>query len=210
MSHAVSGAATSHAANTTTADDVKISDLSNDSLVTRLLFTVNHLSRWITPVHELQRLERSPLRGMPSVKELMLRMRDREQLIFPKLHAMAVTNDPDLDRLPRPVRTPEQVAADQERSVLTTLAEFRRLRQSTCSLLRSLPDNAWSRVGTSRIEHDWQIRSLAEHLANADLDDLREMDEALDRSGVRQGINALARVPLDDLLRLVPVSLKNR
>ena len=210
MSHAVSGPAPAPAASATTAGEVKISELSNDSLVTRLLFTVNHLSRWITPVHELQRLERSPLRGMPSVKELMLRMRDREQLIFPKLHAMAVMNDPDLDRLPRPVRTPEQVAADQERSVLTTLAEFRRLRQSTCSLLRSLPDNAWSRVGTSRIEHDWQIRSLAEHLANADLDDLREMDEALDRSGVRQGINALARVPLDDLLRLVPVSLKNR
>ena len=209
MSHAVSGAATAPAANTTTAGDVKISDLSNDSLVTRLLFTVNHLSRWITPVHDLQRLERSPLRGMPSVKELLIQMRDREQLVFPKLHAMAVTNNPDLDRLPRPVRTPEQVAVDEQRSALTTLAEFRRLRQSTCSLLRSLPDSAWSRVGTSRIEHDWQIRSLAEYLANADLDDLQQMDEALDRSGVRQGINALARVHLDELLRLVPVSLKN-
>jgi len=204
MSHAVSDAA----ASTTTAGDVKISELSNDSLITRLLFTINHLSRWITPVHDLQRLERSPLRGMPSVKGLLLQMRDREQLIFPKLHAIAVTNDPDLDRLPRPGLTPEQVAADESRSALTTLAEFRRLRLSTTSLLRSLPDNAWNRVGTSRIEHDWQVRSLAELLANADLDDLRLMEEALDRSGVRPGINALARVPLDDLLRLVPVSLK--
>ncbi len=204
MSHAVSDAA----ASTTTAGDVKISELSNDSLITRLLFTINHLSRWITPVHDLQRLERSPLRGMPSVKGLLLQMRDREQLIFPKLHAIAVTNDPDLDRLPRPVRTVEQVEADATRSALTTLAEFRRLRLSTTSLLRSLPDNAWNRVGTSRIEHDWQVRSLAEYLANADLDDLQALDEALDRSGVRQGINALARVHLDDLLRLVPVSLK--
>ena len=197
-------------ASTQTAGDVKISELSNDSLVTRLLFTINHLSRWITPVHDLQRLEHSPLRGTPSVKALLLRMRDREQLIFPKLHAIAVTNDPDLDRLPRPLRTPEQVAADASRSALTTLAEFRRLRLSTTSLLRSLPDNAWTRVGTSRIEHDWQVRSLAEHLANADLDDLQQLDEALDRSGVRQGINALAGVHLDDLLRLVPVSLKKR
>lgn len=206
MSHAVSGAA----ASTTTAGDVKISELSNDSLVTRLLFTVNHLSRWITPVHDLQRLERSPIRGTPSVKGLLLQMRDREQLIFPKLHAIAIKNDPDLDRLPRPLPTPEQIAADASRSALTSLAEFRRLRLSTTSLLRSLPDNAWNRVGTSRIEHDWQVRSLAEHLANADLDDLQQMDEALDRSGVRQGINALARVPLDDLLRLAPVSLKKR
>ena len=53
MSHAVSDAA----ASTTTAGDVKISELSNDSLITRLLFTINHLSRWITPVHDLQRLE---------------------------------------------------------------------------------------------------------------------------------------------------------
>lgn len=206
MAHAPSTAP----ATTQTAGDVKISELSNDSLVTRLLFTINHLSRWITPVHDLQRLERSPLRGLPSVKELLLQMRDREQLIFPKLHAIAVTNDPDLDRIPRPVRSPEQVAADASRSALTTLAEFRRLRLSTTSLLRSLPDNAWSRVGTSRIEHDWQVRSLAEHLANADLDDLQQLDEALDRSGVRQGINALAGVHLDDLLRLVPVSLKKR
>jgi len=204
MSHAVSDAA----ASTTTAGDVKISELSNDSLITRLLFTINHLSRWITPVHDLQRLERSPLRGMPSVKGLLLQMRDREQLIFPKLHAIAVTNAPDLDRLPRPGLTPEQAAADESRSALTTLAEFRRLRLSTTSLLRSLPDSAWNRVGTSRAEHDWQVRSLAELLANADLDDLRLMEDALDRSGVRPGINTLARVPLDDLLRLVPVSLK--
>lgn len=210
MSHAASGVETAPVASTPTVGDVKISELSNDSLVTRLHFTVNHLSRWITPIHDLQRLERSPLRGTPSVKEILLRMRDREQLIFPRMHAIAVTNDPDLDRLPRPLRTPEQIAADASRSALTTLAEFRRLRQSTCSLLRSLPDSAWSRVGTSRIEHDWQIRSLAEVLANADLDDLRELDEALDRSGARQGVSAQARVPLDDLLRLVPVSLKNR
>jgi len=207
MATAVPGT-TATAAGAPTAGDVKISELSNDSLVTRLLFTTNHLSRWITPIHDLQRLERSPYRGMPSVKELLIRMRDREQLIFPKMHTIAVKNDPDLDRLPLPVRTPEQVAADASRSALTTLGEFRRLRLSTTSLLRSLPDSAWSRVGTSRIEHDWQIRSLAEYLANTDIDDLQQMDEALDRSGVRAGINALASVHLDDLMRLVPVSLK--
>jgi hypothetical protein len=191
-----------------TAGDVKISDLSNDSLVIRLLFTINHLSRWLTPIHDLRRLERSPYRGQPSVKELLIAMRDYEQRIFPKLHAMAVRNDPDLDQLPEPVVTEEQRQSDQRRSVLTQLAEFRRLRQSTCSLLRALPDSAWSRVGTSRREHDWQIRSLAEHLANHDLTMLREIEAALERSGARENVNSAAKTPLDELLRLVPVSLK--
>ena len=191
-----------------TAVDVKISDLANDSLIVRLLFTINHLSRWLTPIHERQLLERSPYRGQRSVKEILLEMRDHEQIVYPKLHAMATRMDPDLDAIPAPVLTEAQLEADQRRSALTTLAEFRRLRQSTCALLRTLPDSAWMRVGTSRREHDWQIRTLAEHLANHDLDLLREMEAALERSGARANVNQAARAPLDELLKLVPVSLK--
>ena len=202
------GATQPRAGSGTTAGDVKISDLSNDSLIVRLLFTINHLSRWLTPIHELHVLERSPYRGERSVKEILLSMRDHEQSVYPKLHAMATRMDPDLDAIPAPILTEAQRDADRRRSVLTTLAEFRRLRQSTCSMLRTLPDNAWNRVGTSRREHDWQIRSLAEHLANHDLDLLRELEAALERGGARANVSSAARAPLDELLRIVPVTLK--
>lgn len=188
--------------------DVKIADLDNDSLIIRLHFTVNHLSRWLTPVHDQTLLARSPRRGEPSVKELVLRLRDEELRVFPKLHLIANQTDPDLDKLPPVVRTPEQVARDEQRSALGVMAEFRRLRQSTCSLLRALPDSAWARVGTSRREHDWQIRTLAEYLANHDLDVLYEIDVALDRNGARQGVSKAARAHLDELLRLVPLSTR--
>ena len=191
-----------------TAADVKIADLSNDSLIVRLHFTINHLSRWLTPVHDRSLLDRSPRRGEPSVKEFVIRLRDEEMRVFPKLHLISVKINPDLDKLPPVVRTPAQIAQDQARTTLGIMAEFRRLRQSTCSLLRALPDSAWARVGTSRREHDWQIRTLAEHLANHDLDVLYEIDLALDRGGAREGVNAAARAHLDELLRLVPVSTR--
>jgi hypothetical protein len=191
-----------------TAADVKISELSNDSLIVRLHFTINHLSRWITPVHDRTRLERSVRRGEPSVKELVIRLRDEELRTFPKLHLIAVQTNPDLDKLPPFERSAEQAEMDARLSVLSILAEFRRLRQSTCGLLRSLPDTAWSRVGVSRREHDWQIRTLAEHLASHDLDVLYEIDLTLDRVGARENVNSAARAHLDELLRLVPVTLR--
>lgn len=191
-----------------TAADVKIAELSNDSLIIRLHFTINHLSRWLTPVHDRTRLERSTRRGEPTVKELVIRLRDEELRVFPKLHLIAIQNNPNLDKLPPVVHSAHQLEQDERLSTLSIMAEFRRFRQSTCSLLRSLPDNAWMRVGTSRREHDWQIRSLAEYLASHDLDVLYEIDLALDRSGARNGVSAHGRTHLDELLRLVPVSLR--
>lgn len=186
--------------------DVKISELDNDSLIIRLHFTINHLSRWLTPVHDQTRLAHSARRGEPSVKEILIGMRDEELRTFPKLYVISVKINPDLDKLPPVMRTPQQIARDEARSTLGVLAEFRRLRQSTCSLLRGLPDGAWGRIGTSRREHDWQIRSLAEFLANHDLDALYEMDLALDRNGAREGVSEAARAHLDELVRLAPVS----
>ncbi|MEA2530228.1 MAG: hypothetical protein QOG89_1872 [Thermomicrobiales bacterium] len=191
-----------------TAADVKIAELDNDSLIIRLHFTINHLSRWLTPVHDQTLLARSPRRGEPSVKELVIRLRDEELRVFPKMHLIATQVNPNLDKLPPVVRTPDQIAKDEQRTTLGVMAEFRRLRQSTCSLLRALPDAAWARVGTSRREHDWQIRGLAEYLANHDLDVLYEIDLALDRNGAREGVSSAARAHLDELLRLVPVSTR--
>ena len=50
--------------------DSSIRDLSNDALIIRLIQTVNHLSRWLTPIHDQTVLEFSPRRSEPSVKEL--------------------------------------------------------------------------------------------------------------------------------------------
>ena len=191
-----------------TAADVKISQLDNDSLIIRLHFTINHLSRWLTPVHDQSLLVRSPWRGEASVKELVIKLRDKELQIFPKMHLIANQLNPDLDKLPPVVTTAAQVTKDQNRTTLGIMAEFRRLRQSTCSLLRALPDSAWTRVGTSRREHDWQLRGLAERLANNDLDVLYEMDVALDRNGAREHVSAASKAHLDELLRLVPVSIR--
>src|SRR3712207_8691130 len=70
----------------------------------------------------------------------------------------------------RPPRSPLFPYTTLFRSVMS---EFRRLRHSTLSLLRNLPDDAWRRTGISRREHDWTIRQLAEHLLAHDYDILR-------------------------------------
>ena len=89
------------------------------------------------------------------------------------------------------------------------MAEVRRLRQNTCSLVRSLTDTGWRRVGTSRIEHDWQIRGLAEHLIAFDEDVLTRMDIALESYGLREGVAEHGRARLFELLKLVPVTTRH-
>lgn len=191
------------------ANEITIADLDNDSLVIRLTFTINHLSRWLTPIHDPSRLTRSPRRGEPSVKDLLLELRNEELRTFPKMHLIAVQNDPDLDKLPPVARTPAQAEQDRESTPLEVMAEFRRLRQSTTSLLRSLVDAAWDRQGSSRRERNWTIRELAEHLAAHDFAVLSDMDAVLDRSGVREDIAQVSRVHLPELLALLPVRLRD-
>lgn len=182
-----------------------IGGLDNDGLIIRLHFTINHLSRWLSPVHEQGRLERSVYRDQPSTKELVLRLRDEELIVFPMLHAIATKTSPDLDKLPPPRRLAEEQRHERGAPALEVMAEFRRLRQSTCSLLRSLPDDAWDRIGISRRDHDWTIRTLAERLALHDVSVLAAMDRSLDLVGVRDGIAAVSRVPLAELERLDPL-----
>jgi hypothetical protein len=206
--HTAERATAAPKAGAVTAGDVKISDLDNNSLIIRLHYTINHLSRWLTPIHDRTKLTRSLRRGDPSIKELLLRLRNEELRVFPMIHLIAVKTNPDLDKLPPFSLSAVQRAHDEQSNALEVMAEFRRLRQSTCSVLRSLPDSAWARIGSSRREHDWQIRSLAEHLANHDLDVLYEIDIMLDRTGAREGVSAAAKAHLDELLRLVPVTVK--
>lgn len=181
-----------------------IARLDNNALIVRLLFTLNHLSRWLSPVHDPNRLERSLYRGEPTVKELLIGMRDHELVVFPQIHLIAVQDNPDLDELADPEITDARRALDRQRTTIALMSEFRRLRQSTCSTLRALPDAGWHRQGTSRRRHDVTIRELAEGLAEHDLRYLRVMDEMLDRVGARDGLAPLQTVHLDDLLKLVP------
>lgn len=185
----------------------RIRQLDNNALIIRLHFGINHLSRWLSPIHDPSRLVRSVYRGMPTVKDLVIGMRDEEQRTFPKMHLIATQNAPDLDRLP-PWRPDAAILeSDQAMVPIVLLSQFRRLRQSTCSLLRSLPDDAWHRKGISRREYNVTIRELAEHLAASDYRYLKAMDETLDQVGARQGLAEIQKTHLDDLLKLSPERL---
>ena len=173
--------------------------LPNDALIVELLQTLNHLSRWLTPIHDRTVLEFSPRRSQPSVKDILLRMRDTEARAYALMYAIASQNDPDLDRVPGVERTPTQVAFDREADPLVIMSEFRRVRMSSDSLLRALPDTAWARGGHSRQERNWTIRELAEFLAGHDVAMLREIDQALIRGGAREGIAEVSRVTFDQI-----------
>lgn len=186
------------------ADRAVISDLGNDALVLRLHFAVNHLSRWLSPIHDQGRLDRAVHRGQASVRELVLRMRDEEQRVFPLMHAIANRPNPDLDAVPVRRASEEERNRDRRTSVIGLMAEFRRLRQSTCSLLRSLPDNAWQRGGVSRRDGGRTLRDFAEQLAEHDRVRLAEIDRALELSGAREGIARVSRSTAGELLSLAP------
>jgi hypothetical protein len=174
--------------------DSSIRDLSNDGLIIRLIQTVNHLSRWLTPIHDRTVLEFSPRRSDSSVKELLLRMRDTETRGYAFMYAIATESNPDLDRVPRIEPTEVQAAVDRSAHPLVIMSEFRRVRESSTSLLRALPDSAWGRGGYSRTQRDWTIRELAEYLAGHDRELLQRIDRVLSRTGARDGIAAVSRV----------------
>ena len=176
------------------AADSSIRQLSNDALIIRLIQTVNHLSRWLTPIHDRTILEFSARRSEQSVKELLIRLRDTEIRAYGFMNAIASERDPDLDRVPRVEPSPAQIAADRSAHSLVIMSEFRRVRESSTALLRALPDNAWQRGGYSRTQRNWTIRELAEFLAGNDREMLPRIDRALSRSGARHGIAAVSQV----------------
>ena len=168
--------------------------LSNDALIIRLKQTLNHLSRWLTPIHDRTLLEFSARRSEPSVKELLIGMRDTEIETYTKMYAIASERNPDLDRVPRVEPSTIQIATDRMANPLVIMSGFRRVRESTTSLLRALPDNAWERGGYSRSRRNWTIRELAEFLAGHDHQLLAQIDRSLARSGARYGIARVSQV----------------
>lgn len=172
---------------------------SNDVLIVDLLQTVNHLSRWLTPIHDQTRLDLTTRRTQVSVKDLLLDLRDYEVAVYSLMNAIATQINPDLDKAPVLQRSPMQREADARASALVVMAEFRRVRESSTSLLRALPDTAWARGGYSRTSRDWTIRELADSLAVNDWEQLGLIDAALDESGLRKSVAKVSRVTRDGL-----------
>lgn len=176
-----------------------VRNLSNDALIIELINSLNHLSRWLTPIHDRTVLAWSPRRSDPSVKEVLIAMRDAEARAYAFMNAIASHTNPDLDAVPRVEATATQSAADKAADALVVMAEFRRVRESSTSLLRALPDTAWQRGGYSRTERDWTIRELAEFLAVNDTGMLSEVDRALAASGARLNIAEVSQVRFDQI-----------
>jgi hypothetical protein len=126
------------------------------------------------------------------------------------MNAIATQVNPDLDKAPLLQRSPLQREADARASALVVMAEFRRVRESSTSLLRAMPDTAWTRGGFSRTARDWTIRELAESLAVNDWVQLGLIDTALDESGLRMGVAKVSQVARDGLSEPYLAALDSR
>jgi hypothetical protein len=187
-----------------------VSAMSNDALIVDLLQTVNHLSRWLTPIHDYARLDWTSRRSQVSVKDLLLSLRDNEVHVYSYMNAIATQINPDLDKVPAREPSPLQREADAQVNALVVMAEFRRVRESSTSLLRALPDTAWPRGGYSRSARDWTIRQLAESLAVNDWEQLGLIDNALNESGLRKSVAKVSQVSRDHLREPYLAALESR
>lgn len=187
-----------------------VAAMSNDALIVDLLQTVNHLSRWLTPIHDPARLDWTSRRSQVSVKDLLLGLRDNEVRVYSYMNAIVTQINPDLDKVPVREASHAQREADARANALIILAEFRRVRESTTSLLRALPDTAWSRGGYSRTTRDWTVRELAESLAVNDWEQLGLVDAALEESGLRKSVAKVSQVSRDHLREPFLAALESR
>jgi len=182
----------------------QIQNLDNDRLIIRLMFTINHLSRWLTPIHDDDKLDRAVYRGEPTAKELVIRLREYDEMIYPRMFLISQQPGADLDVLDDPRLSRPDVEFDRRDTTVVLMARFRRIRQTITSLLRTLPDDAWDLRGRSRKGIEGSIRSMAEALAIHDYRVLRALDQTLNQTGARVGLAEIQKAPLDELLKLVP------
>lgn len=181
-----------------------IRNMGNNALIIRLIFTVNHLSRWLTPIHDDDRLDRAVYRGEPTAKELVIRLREYDEWIYPRMYLAAHKPGANFDTLDDPQVATTRSRFDKRDTTVVLMSGFRRSRQSITALLRQLPDDAWDLGGRSERGAEGTIRSMAEATAMHDYRVLRALDQTLEQTGARQGLAAVQRVHLDELLKLVP------
>jgi hypothetical protein len=151
-----------------------VNELEQD-IVIPLTLMPSWLSKRITPQRDETKLTRAAERGEWSAREIIAHLRDNEAIYFPKLNLIATSEFPDLRRAAGAVPTAHKL----EDSTFTVMSQFRRLRQSTLSLLRELPRDAWRRAGRDVDGSTLTIRDFALELVRHDAEHLRQLDETL-------------------------------
>lgn len=160
-----------------------------DQIILALTNTPNWLSKRISPQRDMSKVNRPAERGEWSARDIVAHLRDNEARYFPKLHLISIAQVPDLRRV-------EQIGPteyDPDDSIFTVMSQFRRIRQSTLSLLRELPADGWKRVGVDVDNVTVSIRDLAVELVDHDAEHLAQMDAVLIARGalpygVRQSV----------------------
>jgi len=146
-----------------------------EQLTIQLTQMLNYLSKRITPQRDMSRVDRAPARGEWSVRQIVAHLRDTEARIYPKLFAIANYDYPDLRQLPPPVTTTDNT----EISVFSVMSQYRRLRQSTLSLLRELPSDGWKRAGNDVDNRTVTVTDLVRFLIEHDAEHLAQIDQTL-------------------------------
>jgi hypothetical protein len=162
-----------------------------DQIVLALTNTPNWLSKRITPQRDMSKVNRPAERGEMSVRDILAHMRDNEARYFPKMHLISIAQVPDLRR----VQHVGPTEYDPNDSVFTVMSQFRRVRQSTLSLLRELPQDGWKRVGVDVDNVTVSIKDLALELIDHDNEALAQMDAVLiARGAMPHGVRPLVAV----------------
>jgi hypothetical protein len=162
-----------------------------DQIILALTNMPNWLSKRITPQRDMSKLNRPPKRGEMSVRDILAHLRDNEARYFPKMHLISIAQVPDL----RKVQQVGPTEYDPDDSVFTVMSQFRRIRQSTLSLLRELPRDAWNRVGVDVDNVTVSIKDLAIELVDHDAEHLAQIDAVLiARGALPHGVRPLVAV----------------
>lgn len=148
---------------------------TDEQIILELTHMVNQLAKRITPQRDLTRVNRAAERGEWSVRDIVAHLRDNEARYFPKMHLISVAEHPDLRR----VQNIGATEYDPDDTVFTVMSQYRRLRQSTLSLLRELPRDGWRRAGVDVDSSRVTIRDLARELMAHDREHLAQIDETL-------------------------------
>lgn len=146
-----------------------------EQIYLKLFHMLNYLSKRVSSQRDEGKLVRPAQRGEWSVRETIVHLRDHEARTYPKLHLLATAVHPDLRHIGE-VRLTDYHPED---TTLTIISQFRRIRQSTVSLLRELPHDAWDRTGVDTDGTTVTIRQLAMELIRHDANHLAQIDATL-------------------------------
>jgi hypothetical protein len=136
----------------------------------------------------MSKVNRPAVRGEASARDIVAELRDFEALYFPKIHLISIAQVPDLRHVERIGPT----EYDPDDSIFMVMSQFRRIRQSTLSLLRELPTDGWKRVGIDVDNVTVSIRDLAIELVDNDREQLARLDAVLiARGALPRGVRPL-------------------